>query len=143
MILQTLYQQCLKNDVTFFDEFHVVDLIFSEGRCAGVVAYRIRTGELHVFHAKGPSSSPRAGQVGCSNHLQRPRAHGRRHGIAYRRGLPLEDMEFSIPPHGHLQDGHPALGGVPGRGRKIAERPGRAVHGALRSPPCWIWPARL
>ncbi|HNI57702.1 MAG TPA: FAD-dependent oxidoreductase, partial [Elusimicrobiota bacterium] len=52
MILQTLYQQCIKNNVTFFDEYHVVDLILSAGRCAGVVAYQISTGELHVFHAK-------------------------------------------------------------------------------------------
>src|SRR5690554_3313465 len=52
MILQTLYQQCIKNGITFFDEFHVIDVVMSEGRCAGVVAYEIRTGEIHVFHAK-------------------------------------------------------------------------------------------
>src|SRR5690625_6462863 len=41
MILQTLYQQCIKNEVTFYDEYQVLDLIISEGRCAGVVAYQI------------------------------------------------------------------------------------------------------
>ena len=52
MILQTLYQQCIKNDVNFFDEYHVVDLLMNEGRPAGVVAINIATGEMHVFHAK-------------------------------------------------------------------------------------------
>jgi succinate dehydrogenase / fumarate reductase flavoprotein subunit len=52
MILQTLYQQCIKNKVNFFDEYHVVDLLMNEGRPAGVVAIEIATGELHVFHAK-------------------------------------------------------------------------------------------
>src|SRR5690606_7114621 len=52
MILQTLYQQCIKAGVTFFDEFQVLDLVINEGRAAGVVAYQIRTGDLHVFRSK-------------------------------------------------------------------------------------------
>jgi succinate dehydrogenase / fumarate reductase, flavoprotein subunit len=52
MILQTLYQQCIKRDVRFFDEFYVLDLLLAEGRCVGVVAYELATGELHVFRAR-------------------------------------------------------------------------------------------
>ncbi len=52
MILQTLYQQCIKANVNFFDEFHVVDLIMNAGRLAGVVAMQIGTGELHLFQGK-------------------------------------------------------------------------------------------
>src|SRR5512136_2570573 len=52
MILQTLYQQCIKNQVHFFNEYHLLDLIVTDGRCAGVVAYCIATGEIHTFHAK-------------------------------------------------------------------------------------------
>src|SRR5450631_2261996 len=58
MILQTLYQQCIKAGVQFFDEYHVVDLLFdggdagAGGRAAGVVAYRISDGELHALRAK-------------------------------------------------------------------------------------------
>lgn len=51
MILQTLYQQCIKQNVTFFDEFHVLDLITVNGSAAGVVALELSTGEIHVFHA--------------------------------------------------------------------------------------------
>src|SRR5579863_5388307 len=57
MILQTLYQQCIKAGVRFYDEYHVVDLLFEGGdageggRAAGVVAYRIADGEIHTFRA--------------------------------------------------------------------------------------------
>src|ERR1043166_3295530 len=52
MILQTLFQQCVKNGVEFFNEFYVLDVIMSEDRVAGLVAYDPRTGELHVFQCK-------------------------------------------------------------------------------------------
>ncbi|HEX9334169.1 MAG TPA: FAD-dependent oxidoreductase, partial [Anaerolineales bacterium] len=52
MILQTLYQQCLKNKVNFFDEFQVLDFLIVNGKTAGVVAVELATGELHTFHAK-------------------------------------------------------------------------------------------
>src|ERR1700755_1433097 len=52
MILQTLYQQCLSRDVEFFNEFYVLDLLLTAGEVAGVVAYELATGELHVFSAK-------------------------------------------------------------------------------------------
>ena len=53
MILQTLYQQCIKQGVTFFNEFHAVDVLIQQGRVCGLVAYEVATGELHVFHTKG------------------------------------------------------------------------------------------
>src|SRR5512144_2551672 len=52
MILQTLYQQCLKNKVNFFDEYQVLDLLLVDGKTAGVVAVELATGELHTFHCK-------------------------------------------------------------------------------------------
>src|ERR1700730_16051523 len=53
MILQTLFQQCVAGGVTFFNEWFVLDLILTDdNRCAGVVAYELKTGELHVLHAK-------------------------------------------------------------------------------------------
>ena len=52
MILQTLYQQCIKHGVEFFDEYHVVDLLLDgRRRRRGVVGYRIADGELHVFRS--------------------------------------------------------------------------------------------
>ncbi|SDS06725.1 succinate dehydrogenase flavoprotein subunit [Jiangella sp. DSM 45060] len=98
MILQTLYQQCIKRDVEFFNEFYVLDLLFNEvdgvRRTAGVVAYELATGEIHVFRAKAVVfATGGAGKV----YKTTSNAHtltGDGMAIAYRRGLPLEDMEF-------------------------------------------------
>jgi succinate dehydrogenase / fumarate reductase flavoprotein subunit len=94
MILQTLYQQCIKNGVTFFDEFQVVDTI-SGGDCAqGVVAMDMDTGELHVFRAKAVLFATggwgRVWQI-TSNAFS---LTGDGPAVLLRCGLPLEDMEF-------------------------------------------------
>lgn len=99
MILQTLYQNCIKNDVEFYNEFYVLDLLLTNDAdgnptTSGVVAYELATGEIHVFQAKSVVLA--TGGYGkifktTSN------AHtltGDGMGIALRRGLPLEDMEF-------------------------------------------------
>ncbi|HET7683366.1 MAG TPA: FAD-dependent oxidoreductase, partial [Marmoricola sp.] len=56
MILQTLYQQCIKHGVEFYNEFYVLDMVTEEDaggvRVTGVVAYELATGEIHVFNAK-------------------------------------------------------------------------------------------
>src|SRR5947199_8277281 len=56
MILQTMYQNAIKNQVRFFNEFYVLDQLITEvdgvKRSAGVVAYELATGEIHVFQAK-------------------------------------------------------------------------------------------
>ncbi|MFQ5858127.1 MAG: succinate dehydrogenase flavoprotein subunit [Anaerolineae bacterium] len=94
MILQTLYQQCIKQGVNFFDEFHVIDLIVNNGVTQGVVAYEIDTGDIHVFHAKAVLFA--TGGFGKIWRIT-SNAHtltGDGNGIIWRRGLPLEDMEF-------------------------------------------------
>ena len=52
MILQTLYQQCIKNNVSFYDEFQVIDLILDDNICRGVVAVELASGELHILSDK-------------------------------------------------------------------------------------------
>jgi len=94
MILQTLYQQCVKQQVAFFNEFYVLDLLMTEGRTAGVVAYELATGEIHVFAAKAVIFATGGfGKVFRTT----SNAHtltGDGMGIVWRHGLPLEDMEF-------------------------------------------------
>ncbi len=94
MILQTLYQQCIKQGVTFFDEFQMMDLIMVEGECRGIVAIEIATGQLHVFHAKSvvlaTGGFGRIWKVSSNAYA----LTGDGPAIGYRRGLPLEDMEF-------------------------------------------------
>jgi len=94
-ILHTLYDQCLKNDVRFYDEFQVLDLIMNEDEeCAGVVAYEILTGEIHTFHAKAVCFATggfgRAFKTTSNAHA----GTGDGMSIFLRNGLPLEDMEF-------------------------------------------------
>jgi len=94
MILQTLYQQCVKRDVRFFNEFYVIDLLMVEGRTAGVVAYELATGEIHVFRAKAVLFA--TGGYGKIFKIT-SNAHtltGDGMSVCYRRGIPLEDMEF-------------------------------------------------
>ena len=94
MILQTLYQQCNKMGVEFYNEFFVLDLLIVDGVCAGIIAYEIATGELHVFHAK--STLFATGGYGKMFKIT-SNAHtltGDGPGVVYRNRLPLEDMEF-------------------------------------------------
>ena len=77
MILQTLYQQCVKNGVEFFNEFYVLDLLMAGDRVAGVVAYELGTGELHVFHAKTVLFATGGYGQDIQGHLERARADRR------------------------------------------------------------------
>jgi len=95
MILQTLYQQCVKRDVRFFNEFYVFDLLRADdGSTAGVVAYELATGELHVFRSKSvlfaTGGSGRTYKVSSNAHT----LTGDGQAVVWRRGIPLEDMEF-------------------------------------------------
>ncbi|HET7236818.1 MAG TPA: succinate dehydrogenase flavoprotein subunit [Actinomycetota bacterium] len=94
MILQTLYQQCVKRNVRFFNEFYVLDQLMTDGRCAGVVAYELATGEVHVFRAKAvvyaTGGFGRMFKVSSNAHT----LTGDGPAVLYRRGIPLEDMEF-------------------------------------------------
>jgi succinate dehydrogenase / fumarate reductase flavoprotein subunit len=100
MILQTLYQQCIKHGVKFFDEFGVVDLLFeggepgAGGRAAGVVAQRLADGQLHTFRAKAVLLA--TGGFGRMFRIT-SNAHsltGDGVALCYRHGIPLQDMEF-------------------------------------------------
>ncbi|TCP49322.1 succinate dehydrogenase subunit A [Tamaricihabitans halophyticus] len=99
MILQTLYQNCIKHEVEFFNEYYVLDINLSTGPdgnqvATGVVAYELATGELHVFQAKSiVFATGGAGKIFKTT----SNAHtltGDGLGIIFRKGLPLEDMEF-------------------------------------------------
>ncbi|MEY2635077.1 MAG: hypothetical protein RIS75_1017 [Actinomycetota bacterium] len=98
MILQTLYQNCIKQGIEFYNEFYVLDVLLDETgdkpRAAGVVAVELSTGTVHVFHAKSVVFATGGfGKVFKTT----SNAHtltGDGMGVIYRKGLPLEDMEF-------------------------------------------------
>lgn len=125
MILQTLYQQCIKNEVSFFDEFQVVDMIVVDGEVAGVVAIDIGTGEYHVFHGKATLFATggwgRCWSVTSNAHS----LTGDGAAIALRRGVPLQDMEFfQFHPTGIYQMGILITEGVRGEGGVLINNKG-------------------
>ncbi|MGO1256116.1 MAG: succinate dehydrogenase flavoprotein subunit [Microbacterium gubbeenense] len=99
MILQTLYQNCVKLGINFFNEFYALDLVTSKDengrtRVAGIVALELATGDLHVFQGKSVVFA--TGGFG-KMFKTTSNAHtltGDGVGIIWRKGLPLEDIEF-------------------------------------------------
>jgi succinate dehydrogenase / fumarate reductase flavoprotein subunit len=94
MILQTLYQQCIKSGVVFFDEFFVLDVLLDGRNVCGVATVELATGEIHVFRAKAVLFA--TGGFGrmfrvTSNALSNT---GDGPATLARRGIPLQDMEF-------------------------------------------------
>ena len=98
MILQTLFQNCVKLGVEFYNEFYVLDLLLTDVKgkqtASGVVAYELSTGDIHVFNATSVVFA--TGGFG-KMYKTTSNAHtltGDGVGIAWRKGIPLEDMEF-------------------------------------------------
>ncbi len=117
MILQTLYQQCLKNKVNFFDEYQVLDFLIVNGKTAGVIAVELATGELHTFHAKSvvfaTGGHGRIFEVTSNAYAYT----GDGAAVLLRRGIPLEDMEFfQFHPTGIYKLGILITEGVRGEG---------------------------
>lgn len=125
MILQTLYQQCIKNDVNFLDEFHVVDLIRVEDTIRGVVAIEIATGEFHIFRSKAVLFATggwgRCWEVTSNAHS----LTGDGTAICLRRQIPLQDMEFfQFHPTGIFKLGILITEGVRGEGGVLINNDG-------------------
>ena len=117
MILQTLYQQCIKNSVTFHDEFYVVDLIRNGDAVVGVVAVNLDDGELHVFHSKAVLFATggwgRVWEITSNAHS----LTGDGNAVTFRRGVPMQDMEFfQFHPTGIYKMGILITEGVRGEG---------------------------
>ncbi|MFT5193793.1 MAG: succinate dehydrogenase / fumarate reductase flavoprotein subunit [Cellvibrionaceae bacterium] len=117
MILQTLYQQCIKNQVNFYDEFQVVDLIRVDDTIRGIVAIEIANGQFHIFHGKSVIFATggwgRCWAVTSNAHS----LTGDGIALCLRRGIPLEDMEFfQFHPTGIFKLGILITEGVRGEG---------------------------
>jgi len=125
MILQTLYQQCIKNNVFFYDEYQVVDLVMHEGKVSGVVAIEISTGVLHTFHAKAvifaTGGYGRVWEVTSNAYAYT----GDGVALVARKGIPLQDMEFfQFHPTGIRKLGILITEGVRGEGGVLLNKDG-------------------
>lgn len=94
VLLHTLYEQCIKHNVRFYNEFQVFSLLIEDDISRGVVAWDIRNGGLHIFHSKAvllaTGGYGRAFKITSNAHANT----GDSLGLILENGLPLEDMEF-------------------------------------------------
>jgi succinate dehydrogenase / fumarate reductase flavoprotein subunit len=93
-ILDTLYEQCVKQKVKFYPEFFATSLLMNGDTCVGLTAYEIAKGELHTFQSKATILAT----GGCGRIFKTTSnayaTTGDGLALAYRAGIPLEDMEF-------------------------------------------------
>jgi succinate dehydrogenase / fumarate reductase, flavoprotein subunit len=94
VLLHTMYEQCVKRGVKFYNERMVLSLAVEDGRCHGVIALNMLTGELEafqgeaVFFGTGGAGRVYARSTNAIINTGLPMA------LAYWAGAPLEDMEF-------------------------------------------------
>jgi len=125
-ILQTLYEQCLKKGVFFFNEYFALQLSVNDSRMKGLIAMNIKTGKVEAFPARTVvfatggyakmywnRSSNAAGNTGDGQ------------AIAYRAGIPLKDMEFvQFHPTGLRKSGLLVTEGARGEGGYLVNASG-------------------
>ena len=100
-MLHTMYEQVVKRGITVYDEWHVMDLAVTDGddpaerTCHGVVAYDIQSGEISGFRAENGVILATGGMGQVFDHTTNAVANtGDGVAMAYRAGVPMEDMEF-------------------------------------------------
>jgi succinate dehydrogenase / fumarate reductase flavoprotein subunit len=124
-IVQTMYQQCIRHNVRFFEEYHVLDLLVQDGVACGVTAYQVLTGEIHTFRAKtvllATGGMGRMFKITSNAHA----LTGDGPAIALRRGVPMQDMEFfQFHPTGIYKMGILITEAVRGEGGILLNREG-------------------
>ncbi len=94
ILLHTLFEQCIKKGIVFYNECLVTNLIIHEEQCIGIVIYDIASGKTYSIKAKAVIFATGGyGRV----YLRSTNAFinlGSGIGMAYRAGIPLKDMEF-------------------------------------------------
>jgi succinate dehydrogenase / fumarate reductase flavoprotein subunit len=94
VVLDTLFDQCLRHRAKFYSEQHLLSLVMDKRRCVGVVTYDLATGQLHLLQAKAVLLAT----GGCGRVYKTTSngnaTTGEAFTLVYRLGIPLEDMEF-------------------------------------------------
>lgn len=125
ILLQTLYEQMMKNRVKVYSEWHVVSLIIHDNICRGVVAYDMAGGKLQVIRARAvllaTGGYGRAFSITSNAHANT----GDGLALAYRAGVPLQDMEFvQFHPTGLYKHGILITEGSRGEGGYLVNKNG-------------------
>jgi len=125
-ILQTLYEQCLKNNVTFLNEWFLLSVIHNGERVEGVTAWDIRNGGVHLLKTKAVILATGGhGRVYWNRTSNALGNTGDGTAVALRAGLPLKDMEFiQFHPTGLAKTGILVTEGARGEGGYLRNRYG-------------------
>jgi succinate dehydrogenase / fumarate reductase flavoprotein subunit len=125
-LLHTMYEQVVKRGITVYDEYYVMELAVTDEpdpedrTCHGCIAYEIKTGDIVGFKASGGVILATGGDGQAFDHTTNAVANtGDGPAMAYRAGVPVEDMEFvqfhptSLPSTGVLiSEGVRGEGGI-------------------------------
>jgi succinate dehydrogenase/fumarate reductase flavoprotein subunit len=127
-VLPLMRKKALAADVKIVDRVMVTDLLRGEGRVTGAVGFHTGDGDFYVFHAKSTIMCTGTGNLGASNHLERPLTYDGE-AIAYRAGASISGSEFS----GHL---YPVVdseieGHIPVRDREVKVAPEEMRHAPM------------
>lgn len=94
-LLHTLYEQVVKKNITVFYEMFVTKLAVKAGRCSGVVAMNLHTGEFQAIGANAVIfATGGSGRIYSVNTTNAHASTGLGVCIPYWAGVPVEDMEF-------------------------------------------------
>ncbi len=94
VMMDTLYFEVVKKGIRTYPEFHMLDLVIREGHVVGVTVYELATGELHFIQARAVLLA--TGGFGKVYKTTSNAFASTGDGVymAYRAGIPLEDLEF-------------------------------------------------
>jgi succinate dehydrogenase / fumarate reductase, flavoprotein subunit len=94
VIMDTLWEKGMQRGIRFFHEYQIVSLLKADNRCTGVVAYELASGQLHTFHCKALLLATGGAGMIYKTTSNAMASTGDGMALAYRAGIPLEDMEF-------------------------------------------------
>jgi succinate dehydrogenase / fumarate reductase flavoprotein subunit len=94
VLLHTLYEQAVRRNIVFYEEWLVTDIILRDRKLVGLVAYDLAGGKLLPLRAKAvifaTGGYGRVYQKSTNAYINL----GSGIGMAYKAGIPLKDMEF-------------------------------------------------
>ena len=124
-MLHTLFEECLRHQVRFFNEFLMLEFIMHEGAACGVLAWDMVHGGFHLIQAKAvlfaTGGYARAFRTTSNAHI----CSGDGVSLAMRAGLPGQDLEFlQFHPTGIYGAGNLITEGVRGEGGYLLNKDG-------------------
>ena len=93
-ILHTLHEQALKNNVKFFSEFFVTDLLIDEQGCKGCLTIDLNSGEIVIFESQILILATGGYSQIYQNTTSSLICSGDGSALVFEAGLELQDMEF-------------------------------------------------